>query len=77
MSGNVFPPSSDSATATGQRSPGHAALPGSGQGVHVGLYAMATLPLRSFTALILELLFGSGVGYGTLHVSPKSSDSLR
>ena len=35
--GKVRPASSESATATGQRRPGQAALPGLGSGVQVGL----------------------------------------
>ena len=37
MMGNVMPPYSETATATGQRRPGHAALPGTGLGVQVGV----------------------------------------
>ena len=38
---------------------------------------MAMRPLCSLTALMLELLFGRGVGSGLLQVSPQSKDSLR
>ena len=77
MIGKVRPPSSDRATATGQRRPGQAALPGWGSGVQVGLYAMAMRPLASLVALMLELLLGSGVGLGSVQLSPQSKDSLR
>ena len=70
ISGKVSPPSSDRATATGQRSPGQAAASGSVTGALVGLYATATRPLASLRALMLELLLGRGVGRGTDQVSP-------